>query len=164
VRGAVLPGLALALAAAASSAHGASVGDPLPPPPFERHAVAPAFRGVPARVDLRSDPKAPRYRTRLRQVAAEGPNFADRFTVVSWGCGTQCQEHAIVDAASGRVRVLPFTTSLGVAYRRDSRLFVADPSDACIDPIWVGPRVSRRFVWDGRALVPAGASPIVAPC
>ena len=47
---------------------------------------------------------ARRLRTMLRIGAASGPNFAGHYTPVTWGCGVACQEFAIVDAKSGRVR------------------------------------------------------------
>ncbi|MEW6529673.1 MAG: hypothetical protein AB1473_02480 [Thermodesulfobacteriota bacterium] len=47
--------------------------------------------------------RARTYRTRLREGAAKGPNFAGHYTVVRWGCGTDCIEFAIVDAIGGGV-------------------------------------------------------------
>ena len=47
--------------------------------------------------------EARRYRTVIRQGAADGPNFAGHFAVVAWGCGSSCSERAIVDTRSGRV-------------------------------------------------------------
>src|SRR5262245_19409738 len=70
-------------------------------PTFAAYAVHEGFTGRPAQVDLKSDPDAPRFRTRLREGAATGPNFAGHFTIVTWGCGTDCQVTAVVDALSG---------------------------------------------------------------
>jgi hypothetical protein len=61
----------------------------------------------PAKVNLKSHPKAKRYRTRIREGAAEGPNFAGHFTIVGWGCGTSCVQWAIVDAQTGAVYFPP---------------------------------------------------------
>jgi hypothetical protein len=49
------------------------------------------------------------FRTRLRQAAAEKPNFAGRFIVTTWGCGTECVYGAIIDAKTGQVFMLPFS-------------------------------------------------------
>ena len=57
----------------------------------------------PAPVDLNSDPSARMFRTRLRNGAAKGPNFAGHYTVVVWGCGASCVTFAIVDSLTGRV-------------------------------------------------------------
>lgn len=48
-------------------------------------------------------PEARRYRTMIREGAANGPNFAGHFAVVAWGCGSSCSERAIVDTRTGRV-------------------------------------------------------------
>jgi hypothetical protein len=60
-----------------------------------------------AQVDLKSHPRATRYRTKLREGAAEGPNFAGHFTVVGLGCGTSCIQWAVVDARTGAIYFPP---------------------------------------------------------
>jgi hypothetical protein len=72
-------------------------------PVFEDFPAVEIFKGKPARVDLGSHPDAHRFRTRLTQGAAKGPNFAGHFTVVMWHCGTSCQTMALVDAKTGPV-------------------------------------------------------------
>jgi hypothetical protein len=52
---------------------------------------------------------ARQFRTRLRQAAPEKPNFAGHFIVVTWGCGTECVEGAIIDAKTGQAFMLPFS-------------------------------------------------------
>jgi hypothetical protein len=73
-----------------------------------RFSMYPAKKPVmsrPAPVDLKSDPAARVYRTRLREGAAKGPNFAGHYTVVGWGCGAGCVTFAIVDSLTGKVIV-----------------------------------------------------------
>lgn len=140
-----------------------AVGAVLPAPPFESYPVSVAFRGKPAPVDLASAKLARRYRTVLRDGARSGPNFADHFTVVSWGCGTLCQAHAIVDARTGRV-YMPIVTGYGLEFRRDSRLLVADPADRCLDPSLVGPDESVWYTWTGKDLRRVASLRIAAPC
>jgi hypothetical protein len=142
----------------------ATVGEALPAPPFERYAVNPGFLGKPAPVDLTTDKHAPRFRTVLRTGAAAGPNFADHYTIVTWGCGSSCQNHAIVDAASGRVYMVPFATALGLAFRRDSRLLVADPAERCATSERLGPDIETLYIWDGQTLAQVGSIRAVAPC
>ena len=67
-------------------------------PVFDDYPTKEIFIGKPARVDLRSESDAPRFRTRLTQDAAKGPNFAGSFTVVMWHCGSNCQTVAMVNA------------------------------------------------------------------
>ena len=64
-----------------------------PEPRLHRHPAPPRL----------STPRARRYRTILREAAKEGPNFNGHYRVVSWGCGTNCIEWAVIDLAGGDV-------------------------------------------------------------
>ena len=77
-----------------------------PAPRFEDYPVREVYRGPvsPVRIDSR---QARMFRTRLREGARGGPNFAGRYTVVIWGCGTGCAQMGVVDAATGRVYFPP---------------------------------------------------------
>jgi hypothetical protein len=78
------------------------------------------------------------WRTRLREGAKTGPNFAGHYTVVRWGCGTDCTGIAIADAVTGTVYFPQALNSLAwvnvhdeifrdgvLRFRRDSRLLIA---------------------------------------
>lgn len=131
---------------------------------------APKFGDFPAKVslssaiapvNLASHPRAKKFRSRLRDGALLGPNFAGVFTVVNWGCGVACQELAIVDARSGRVffpqavknnayhyvRELPLPAPF--QFRTDSNLLVVvgSPNDAGEDQAGV-----YFYQWTGRDL------------
>jgi hypothetical protein len=112
----------------------------------------------PHAVEFTGNPEAWRYRTMLRQGAAAGPDFAGHYTFVGWGCGTSCQEWALVDALTGRVSFFPdfravsgihvATTDSLVRFRVSSGLLVvigAPNEDEARDGI-------TYFSWDGRAL------------
>jgi hypothetical protein len=79
--------------------------------PSDIPADAPRFEDYPAKLytgrnaapDLKSDPKSRLYRTRLKEWARERPNFAGRFILATWGCGTDCTQIAIIDAKTGRI-------------------------------------------------------------
>jgi hypothetical protein len=47
------------------------------------------------------------FRAEIRKGAAKGPNFAGHYTVVRWGCGSDCLQIAIVDARTGKVHHPP---------------------------------------------------------
>ena len=101
-----------------------------PPPLFADYPVNETFRGEPKPVDLQSHPAAREYRTRLREVSKGMPSFAAYYVVAEWGCGSPCQQVALIDARSGAVHFAPFATSLGNRHWLNSRLFVADaPED-----------------------------------
>lgn len=132
-------------------------------PVFGDFSTKEVFRGKPARVDLRSHQYAPRFRTRLTEGAAKGPNFAGSFTVVMWHCGSNCQTVAIVNAKNGRVHFpLSFATSSGVCFQRNSNLLITDPIDAELVknsdgtvPEWLK---TRFFTWNGAETIEIGST------
>jgi hypothetical protein len=101
-------------------------------------------------------------------MAAEGgPNFAGHYTVALWGCGTSCQSFAIIDAKTGAVTLGTFTLSVGAEFRRDSGLFIANPSDAWREAYGdeaVGSSASlartEYYHWDGEKLVLLACTPL----
>ena len=107
--------------------------EPIHPPEFEHFtAVVSSAESLTAEVDLSSHGYARMYRTRLREGAAGGANFAGHYAAVSWGCGNECQGTLIVDLRSGKVLGVkgdaePLASARGVAFRADSRLLLADP-------------------------------------
>lgn len=68
------------------------------------------------------------FRTRLRKGLKLGPNFADKYVVVTHGCGTSCQVNWILNAETGKV-LDRFSSTYGASYRRDSRLIVRNNPD-----------------------------------
>jgi hypothetical protein len=98
-------------------------------PRFEDHRVTRTFSGKPASVNLRSNPKARLFRTMLKLSAEKGPNFAEHYTVGTWGCGSDCRMVAVIDAVNGRVYFAPFEVSTGATFRIDSNLFIANESE-----------------------------------
>ncbi len=122
-------------------------------PRFSDYRVDEQLKRKPVRVDLKSDPQAKTYRTRLREGAEGGPNFSGHYTVVIWGCGSNCQNFAIINARTGKVYFYPGMTSYGMLYRIDSNLIITDPISAQDTsdfqsniPDW---RMTRYLVWDG---------------
>ena len=93
---------------------------------FRHYPASEIYTGVPVPVALRTDPKAKQFRTRLTAGSKHGPNFAGIYTVVEWGCGTNCQQVAAVNARTGRVTDW-LTTELGSNYQIDSILFIKNP-------------------------------------
>jgi hypothetical protein len=81
------------------------------------------------RLDRRTTPNEWRFRTRIRKGAAEGPNFAGHYTVMTWGCGTECQMHTILDAKTGRFVKFGYGSSIGLRHSVKSRLLVVNPNE-----------------------------------
>jgi hypothetical protein len=63
---------------------------------------ASAFRGKAAALKL-TTPLARGYRTRLREGARRAVNFAGRYKLHTWSCGTGCLQTAFIDAGTGAV-------------------------------------------------------------
>ena len=122
-------------------------------PPFNGYGVVDTSlgRSRPAMVDVSSAPYGRLYRTKLREGAATGPNFAGHYTVVQWGCGTGCQVVSVVDARTGRLSDQTLLTAGGVEYRRDSRLLYADPPTLEQPPNCASCGTPALYEWrDGR--------------
>lgn len=100
------------------------------PPQFDDFPVKDIYRGASAAVDLNSNPYAREYRTRLRQAAKCSPDFAGRYTVASWGCGSNCQAFMLIDSRTGAVIDGPGKEGAdrGADFRLDSALFIENPA------------------------------------
>jgi hypothetical protein len=81
---------------------------------------APVYKGKRAPVDLNSAEGANTFRTRLREGSAKGVNFAGRYTLVAWGCGTSCLMAGIIDAKTGTVYFPKELGGFGVWYFSDN--------------------------------------------
>ena len=76
------------------------------------------------------------YRTQIRREARKPADFAGHLRVAGWGCGTCCEQVAVVDLRTGKVTFPGFTVSCGlnardprqkepgIFYQPDSRLLV----------------------------------------
>jgi len=76
-------------------------------PKFEQFSTGAKFVGIPATPVL-TTPRSRLFRTAIRDGAKKGPNFAGHFTVVTWGCGSECAGAELVDAQTGGVFDFPF--------------------------------------------------------
>lgn len=89
------------------------------------------FEGKPALVNFDSLPDAKLFRTTITEQSAEGPNFAGHYTVATWGCGTECQGFAIIDAITGEIveyePSIDHQVSEGLSHSLDSNLLVLNP-------------------------------------
>lgn len=137
---------------------------PKNPPRFDQYPAVEPFTGHIAKPDVHTQPMARLFRTRIREGAQTGPNFAGHYTLVFWGCGAGCLGLAIVDANTGKVFFPPNLGSvdnLNVAYeelespdgrlvqfQRDSRLLVV------IGGINEAPELRgiSYFVWEGHKM------------
>jgi hypothetical protein len=66
------------------------------------YPAATVFHGKPA-APILSSRLSKLFRTKIREGAKLGPNFAGHHTVVSWGCGLGSYTFVVVDAITGKV-------------------------------------------------------------
>jgi hypothetical protein len=90
------------------------------------------FRGKLVPADEASHSDARTYQTALHEGMAEGVNFAGKYTVVTIGCGTACQQHFIVDRENGKI-VEKIQGSAGARFSKNSRIFILNPPDSTIN-------------------------------
>ncbi len=149
---------AAALAAAAILAGiAAQAAAPEEAPRFADHPAAAPFKGRNAAPVL-ATAETRRFRTMIRQGARQKPNFDGHYIVTTWGCGTDCEMGAIIDAISGKVIALPVVAgspqdahwdSTHFDYRSDSRLLVMNGMIGEEPPMG-----SHYFTFDGSKLTP----------
>jgi len=89
------------------------------------------YKGKLALPDFKTDPSAKLYKTQIKnQCKSQGINFAGHYTVIEWGCGTECENIAIVDRISGAIYYsnIPYNINdegfFGTKYRPDSRMMI----------------------------------------
>lgn len=133
-------------------------------------SAPPAFSRYPASVERsvvqqpHLEGKAANFKTvlsqALRDAAATGPNFAGRFVVATWGCGSGCVRVAFIDGRTGAVHFPPqlegATPGNGelnnremLEYRADSNLLIVNgtPATDDRDGVWA-------YKWTGQTLEP----------
>jgi hypothetical protein len=87
-------------------------------------------------VPILSTPETRQFRTRIRNgvsmgagvwngswknpIYPKGPNFAGRYFVIRWGCGSDCVMMAIVDARTGNVYEPPLSNKASLNVRLDN--------------------------------------------
>lgn len=81
-------------------------------------------------IDFDSHPDAGNFRTRLEENLGQTANFAGHFILTMWGCGTMCQQIALIEVETGQV-FMPeeFISSFGVCFKESSTLLIINPID-----------------------------------
>ncbi|MCY7388794.1 MAG: hypothetical protein LH481_12155 [Burkholderiales bacterium] len=113
----------------------ASVANTATADEFTDNPGAPALKDTPRKPDV-SKGKAQKYRTRIIEVAAKGPNFNGHMRIAYWGCGSNCIEWAIINLVKGSTWFAPAeSVSCGG---------LSEPVNAKI-PDWFEARVESRL-------------------
>ncbi len=104
------------------------------------------------------------FNKEIREVAKDGPNFAGRFVVEAFTCGSSCSGFVVVNVETAQIYTAPFDVSYfcpdyklrtELIYRLDSRLLIVNgaietyhSAKGEID----GPCGRSYFEWDGHTL------------
>jgi hypothetical protein len=97
-----------------------------------KYRVTSIYKGNMPKLDDASHPDAGPFRTALHSSMSEGINFAGKYTVLTIDCGSNCQQHFIVDRESGKITDR-IQSSIGAKYSLNSRIFIVNPPDSTID-------------------------------
>lgn len=91
----------------------------------------PLYQGAIAAVDFENTnlSQAREFKMAIEEGVAGGPNFAGKYAVAQWGCGTQCQNHAIVNVESGKIIALGPQSEAGVGVTPESNILVVNPQE-----------------------------------
>ena len=86
------------------------------------------YGGTPAPLSI--DLGEPSFMTREAIEKGYGEtNFAGHYSVVTWGCGGDCQESAIVDAKSGKVTHFKTISKYGISICQNNRILTVNPPE-----------------------------------
>ena len=120
-------------------------------PEFKDYAVTEKFKGKIAVIDYSGNKYPEMFKTAIGAGVAGGVNFAGHYIVVKWGCGSDCEQGAVVDAINGSVyEIHPSGWSCGIKFQSDSSLFIqnADQADCSYD--WAG---EKYYNWENNKFV-----------
>jgi hypothetical protein len=121
--------------------------------PFDRYPAGRIYKARPAAPKLITANQR-EFRTVIRIGAAKGPNFAGHYTIVEWGCGSNCVVYAVVDALTGKVfdSKLPPVNNVypcGLSYKLESTLFVVESSQQIESTC-----IPAYYAWNGSRFIP----------
>lgn len=87
------------------------------------------FTGEPAAVKYAGSafPGAVKYRTQLDAAVADGVDFAGKYAIAQWGCGTRCQEHAMIDVETGDIVAFGLPSEAGISVSAQHAVLVTNP-------------------------------------
>lgn len=103
-------------------------------PTFEEYPADEIYQGTLHPIDWRSNPNAKEFQTMIAAGMPGGQNYAGHYfaghhAVATWGCGTSCQNSAIVDVVTGKIVSFGMIAEYGFEFQGNSRLFVVNPPE-----------------------------------
>ncbi|GAB1308528.1 hypothetical protein KH5_12110 [Urechidicola sp. KH5] len=122
---------------------------------FEKYKVE-IYKGELLDPDFSTNKKAKRFITQIKNECEKGINFAGKYTLVLWGCGSSCQYSMVIDRLTGKIYD-GIMTSFGLEFKKDSTLIITnigaiDPETNMIETcsycnvtheLWIGNKFKR---------------------
>lgn len=89
------------------------------------------YAGPRAAVDYVNTPltQAAEFSSVIDEAVVAGPNFAGKYAVAQWGCGSNCQGHAVVNVETGKIVAFGPQTEAGLSINENSAIMVTNPKE-----------------------------------
>ena len=121
---------------------------------FEDFIIDSIYKGSKSPIDYGSNPTAKSFKTVLtNDYKSTDINFGGHYTFIYWGCGSPCQQSAMVDWLDGKVYDGP-VAGLGFDFRSNSKMLIVNPPDSsgfyeicgyCTPEIWIWDEKEKKF-------------------
>ncbi|MDD4931077.1 MAG: hypothetical protein PHG66_02880 [Candidatus Colwellbacteria bacterium] len=96
----------------------------------EDHIVLDIYNEALFPLDIKPGTPEYSFRTVIEKGYQEtGINFNGHYSVTSWGCGTSCQESAIIDATTGKVVKFKVRSEYGISVKPNSSLLMVNATE-----------------------------------
>jgi hypothetical protein len=92
---------------------------------FEEYSVKEIYEGEISELKFETVPDYYDFDSDIKSKAQEGPNFAGKYTIITWSCGDSCQRNIIIDSQTGEF-LDDFFSSWGSEYKIDSSLLISE--------------------------------------
>ncbi len=93
---------------------------------FSKYKCSVQLSKLSVKLDKKSYNDWKRFKTRITEGSKKPVNFGGKYIIVRWGCGTECQTGAIIDASTGIIYRIP-TSERGLEFIKSSLLLIVNP-------------------------------------
>lgn len=90
-----------------------------------------------------------KFKTQISYAINEKINFAGHCIFLFWGCGTGCQQSAIIDTKTKKAIFGP-NAATGFIYFPNSRLLVSNPKDNDVEDFVL--KRTEMYIWENDSL------------
>ncbi len=93
---------------------------------FKEYMIVPKPFPKASKLQLKKNSSSWEFRTYFKEAFKEEADFAGKYKVVQWGCGSGCQVNSLINLETGEI-ITGFISSMGVLYGLNSSVFITDP-------------------------------------